>query len=134
MGVGVGWIPAAKTRGLLAQLYHIYQDKNWKMDTSSFDVVTRGLRIGDFGTDLNNVQITRYACGAAVVVMFYDYFLTFPDVCTSIYVSTSLIRHLVYPWFPQLADPIYRTLQSRHPFLAKFSLNIFRALLIITLI
>lgn len=31
-------------------------------------------------TSLVNIQASRYTCAAAMVVMFYDYVLTLPDV------------------------------------------------------
>jgi hypothetical protein len=30
--------------------------------------------------DLQNIRASRYTCGAGMAVMFYDYFLTLPDV------------------------------------------------------
>ena len=36
--------------------------------------------IDEIVTSLANIQVSRYACGAAMTFMFYDYFLTLSDV------------------------------------------------------
>jgi hypothetical protein len=37
--------------------------------------------INELTVSLTNLQASSYTCGAAMVVMLYDFILTFPDVC-----------------------------------------------------
>jgi hypothetical protein len=38
--------------------------------------------IDELTVSLANLQASSYTCGAAMVVMLYDFILTFPDVCS----------------------------------------------------
>jgi hypothetical protein len=46
--------------------------------------------INELVTSFANIQISRYACGAAMTFMFYDYFLTLSDVSPSYELSPSV--------------------------------------------
>lgn len=39
--------------------------------------------VKEFIRSMKNIQASRYTCGAAMTVMFYDFLLTFADVSTS---------------------------------------------------
>jgi hypothetical protein len=46
--------------------------------------------INELVTSFANIQVSRYACGAAMTFMFYDYFLTLSDVSPPYELSPSV--------------------------------------------